>query len=530
MQTAQMQSRASSTDATDPPGGPPPVSSRVSRLLGGALLVLLGVLLVEVLFEAWIQVQLAGRSIGPNGNVVLDEPSWPKNLKNALYLSLLALTVAKIVVDRRWRRFTTPADIAIVVLGAVLVAAGLAGDSSPVLIGEAVYVYLRGAIVFYAWRTADPDKRAVRWVLAVPAVIVAVNALIAIGQSIGGYQTYPALGWADLTWARINRAHALLDHPNHLGHVLALTLLGMLAWFVSRSRVHWGWWVAYTFLALAMSATQSRESAIGFVGAAVVVAFLRRGRLVTMGVALAIVAGAVGLQLAFSPENRAELQRRLAGVISALDLPSGDEQEGYCVRGNAGCDDERGIPQREVRVLFAQQGVELWLGRPILGYGVGQFGGIVAYQHDQNWMNDTRFGPDGFNMHGFNSKQVDSFWLHLLVETGTLGVLAYFAWLALLLAPLVRAAWRRRGAAPEGPAPPAVYWGVAALAFGVQIAVLASSLEDPIFPALMFTALGLGWVAARRQASPAPAASPAPTAPPAPTVPLAEHDEQRTAP
>jgi hypothetical protein len=493
-----------------------PALRRLSAALVWVLLALLAFVLVEAVFEAWVQVLLAKRGgIDSSGNRIVSLPTWPKTLKNLAFLALLAATAAKILLDRRWREFATAADLTLVVLGVVLVLAGVVGNDPPTLIAQAAYVYLRGAIVFYAWRAADPRWRQIRAVLAIMAGIVAVNALIAIVQTVVGYDSYRALGWVNLSWARINRAQALLDHPNNLGHLLGLALLGLLAWFVTRPKVGWRWWIGFGALALGMSASQSRESLIGFIFGAVVIALLRRGGWRTgkvVAIALALVVGFAVVQVGFSPANRAELQRRLAGVFSAFKVQSGQEGDNYCVTGNAGCTaDSNQIPQREVRVLYAQQGVKLWLHRPLLGYGVGQFGGIVAFEHDPLWYQDTRFGPHGFDMHGFNgNRQVDSFWLHLVVETGSLGVLTYLAWLGLLIAPFTLLARRRkRGPGrPDTPLHPFAYWAPAAVVFGAEIAIFATSLEDPIFPALMFTILGIGWVLLRRgELAPPPVAS-----------------------
>lgn len=466
------------------------LSGRLSRWLGLALVVLLGTLLVWVLFETWIQVLLSNPVEDDRGNLLAEGPDWPKSVKNGLYFVLLALTVVKVTLARRWRDFTTPADIAVVVLGVVFVLAGLFGDSPVGLIGAAGWVYLRGVVVFYAWRAADPSRLSVRRVLTVVGAVVGLNALIAIWQTLAGPTTYQNLGWINMTWARINRAHALLDHPNHLGHLLALTMLGIFAYMASRTKVHWRWWAAFLALSIALSATQSRESTLGYLAGVAVICVLRRGKWAAATISVVIVLGFAAAQLAVSPENRAELARRLAGVTAALNLPSGAEEDDSCVETNADCTDDRDkIPEREVRVLYAQQGVELWLKRPVLGYGVGQFGGIVAYEHDPLWYQDPRFGPEGFRLYGSNEKQVDSFWLHLLVETGALGALAYLVWLFLLIAPIVRATWRR-GAAVH----PFGWWAPAAMTFAVLVACLAPSLEDPLFPAQLFTILGLAWV------------------------------------
>ncbi|MDP9795666.1 hypothetical protein J2S43_004178 [Catenuloplanes nepalensis] len=489
----------------------------IPRWLSGVLLVLLSLLLVEVVIEAWVQVLFSSTTIDAQYRVVEDLPTWPKTLKNAIYLSMLALSALVLALEwRRWREFTTKADISLAVLGVVLILAGLVNGSEISLIAQAGYVYLRGVIVFYAWRVAFPSQKHIRWALIPVGVLVILNSVLAIWQTLAGYQAYQMVGWNNMTWARINRAHALMDHPNHLGHFLTLAMLGLLCWFIVRKNVGWKLWLLFGFIALAGSATQSRESALGFLGAAIVLAILRRGKYVVITVATAMVlAFAVG-QVVISPENRTELARRLAGVTSALSLPSGAEADGFCVQGNAGCEEENSIPQREVRVLYAQQGIKLFLQQPILGYGIGQFGGIAAYTADPKWFEDTRFGPEGFELYGSNEKQVDSFWLHLLVETGTLGVLAYLTWLFFLAWPLLRSAWAdRKERWKENRAGPTTLWGIAVLVFAVLVAALAPSLEDPVFPAMLFSVLGISWVMLSRAGARTPVPAAVETAAPA---------------
>jgi hypothetical protein len=476
--------------------------SRFSRVLGTVLLILVGVLLVEVLFEAWVQHLGGSYTRLEDGRRDIRLPEWPKNVKNALYLAILALTVVKVAVDRSWRRFTTAADIALAVLGVLMVVAGLLGGSDAQLIGEALFVYFRGVIVFYAWRAVNPAWSAVRPLLWVLGVILAVNSFAAIAQMLFGVPLFERMGWLELTWASIFRAHGFLDHPNHLGHVLALGMLGLLAWFVTVDRVGRRWWWLFALFAIALSATQSREATLGFLAGAVLIGLLRRGgwrRVTAAFLAVALLAGA---QLALREENRTELQRRLAGVFSAFEVPSGQEGADYCVKGTATDTDEctNKVNQREIRVLYAQQGMRILAGSPLLGYGVGQFGGIVAEKDDPNWNMDPRFGPNGFDMHGSTQQQVDSFWLHLIVEVGILGALAYLVWLFFLIWPVLRARpgplLRFRGSDnPPGFRPhPLLYWAPAALLFAVLVAFLSPAPEDPLFPPLLFTVLGLAWV------------------------------------
>jgi O-antigen ligase len=72
----------------------------------------------------------------------------------------------------------------------------------------------------------------------------------------------------------------------------------------------------------------------------------------------------------------------------------------------------------DARFTYAKQGLEIARDRPLLGVGPGRFGGVVA----------QRYGSDVHKEFGieFNSTwmTVDSYWLHLVVESGLLGMLA----------------------------------------------------------------------------------------------------------
>ncbi len=93
----------------------------------------------------------------------------------------------------------------------------------------------------------------------------------------------------------------------------------------------------------------------------------------------------------------------------------------------------------DARFTYAKQGFQIAQERPLLGVGPGRFGGVVA----------QRYGSEVHEEFGieFNSTwmTVDSYWLHLVVESGLLGTLAM---LGLLLEAFRRA--RRRLLRGEG--------------------------------------------------------------------------------
>jgi O-Antigen ligase len=505
----------SATSAVRQNSSPP-----LSRYLSAGIVVLLAALLVEVLFEGWVVIVL-GKPSGQhlaNGDMIIDPAGWPKTVKSALYIGLLAFSVAKLAVDRRWSILRTKADLAIAVAGVVLLAAGLVGGTRPVVIGEALFVYFRGAIVLYALRALNPSWRVVRRLLWLAGGLVAANAAIAFVQIFAGIRSYQALGWVDLTWARTNRVHALLSHPNDLGHVIGLTVLGLLAWFVTRPKVTARWWLLFGLLVISMGAAQSRESTIGVLLGGVLIAVLRGAQRKRMAIALGLVILTAAAPLVYSSSNRAEWARRLEGVSNAVEKPGtatatptpAPSAASTCAPGEVACatpapSPSSANPGREIRVLYAQEGLQLWRARPLLGYGIGQFGGIVAYKNDPNWNTSTKFGPNGFDKFGFRAKTVDSFWLHLLVEGGALGILAYLGWLILLGTPMVGVAVRQHRRR-DGPAHPAFYWAPAALVFGGLIGLLSPSLEDPLFPPLMFGIVGIAWALLQRGEFRAPVA------------------------
>lgn len=521
--------------------GPPPAAGALLRGLRVTMLVLLGVLLVEVLFEAWIQELLGDRTVNDVGLLVGYLPEWPKTLKNGLVIALALASVLTVGLERRWREFWTGADKAIVGLAVIMIIAGLLGTSGPMLIGEAVFVYLRGAVIFYAVRALQPSWDQVRRLLWIVTPVIAINVLVAVVQVLVGRPAYSGLGWVDLAWADTNRTMGLLDHPNQLGHVLGLVLIGLIAWMsgqpkgepTGRRRL---WWLALTVAAIGLATTQSRESVLGVLAAAALIWFLRyrkatdprspsdkapdqptrAGRTILIGSALIAVLFA-GYTVA-RPDNFSEFVNRVTGIFSAVQTPPGTED---CAEfeTNAECVEAGRVDKREIRMLFYQQGARLLAARPILGYGVGQFGGIVAEKHDPNWELDPRF-PGGFNLYDFDGTTVDSFWLHLVVEVGVLGLLAYLTWLWLLTAGLLavtprfggRRIWGAGGprAPAKGPATPAALWGAGVVVFGVIGAFFSPCLEDALYPILSFAIIGVAWslngVGSRSATQPVPAA------------------------
>jgi O-antigen ligase len=305
--------------------------------------------------------------------------------------------------------------------------------------------------------------------------------------------------------------------------------LGLVCWFVYRAQVSRRAKASLVVLAVALAASQSREAVAAVTVSVVLIWVLSRVHLRRIILVVILIGISSAGIVAARPSNWVEWQRRLTGVVDAFRVPSGSEGDVLptpTASPGPGVTpvppSSSAVPAREIRVLYYQQGVRLWADSPLVGYGVGQFGGIVAQENNPNWHLNPRFGPEGFDRHGFKSVQVDSFWLHLLVETGTIGFVAYLVWLFMLIRPLLQRIRRYRGPRPEDPdggeaapspppaetppdpARPFALWAIVALAFAAQVAFLSASLEDPLLPALLFTIMGIAWAVSSDRMPPLP--------------------------
>jgi putative inorganic carbon (HCO3(-)) transporter len=91
----------------------------------------------------------------------------------------------------------------------------------------------------------------------------------------------------------------------------------------------------------------------------------------------------------------------------------------------------------DLRVLFILNGLPIVADHPALGVGPGMYGGAAADIFDTPVY--ARYGTDELFVNP-TQRTVDDFWLHLLVESGLFGLLAYLAMVAAALRPILRRA------------------------------------------------------------------------------------------
>ncbi|KXK62728.1 hypothetical protein AWW66_06700 [Micromonospora rosaria] len=453
------------------PAAPGPVSRRLSGVIG----TLVGVLLGYVLLGTTMDLLTGGDGTRGGG------ADWVGSVERVLYGLLAVLTVGKVLVDRQWRRFRTGADLGLLVLTLCMVLAGLVNDSTAALLGQALYGYLHAVVIFYALRAADPGPTLVRRVLLGLGGLLAVNVVVALAQLVLGEPAYRAVGWADSGWAAQGRAQGLLGDPDQLGQVLGLALLGLLAYAAVSDTLRRGWWPAATVVAVALAATGSAGALAGVVVAALLILLLvRAGARRVLGVCLVLVCCTAAL-LVVRPEHRSGWQVTANSGLTVVDRaapPAGPPP----AAGSATA--EEPDLGRTVGILSRQ---------PLLGFGIGQFGGPVAERDNPQWRDNPKFGTNDFRQNAGRTTTVNSFWLQLAMETGFLGVVAFLLWLLMVVRPLVpRPAGGAPGAGAGGPSA-LVVWGVAAVALAVVTAFPSPSFAGPVLPALLWAVVGLAW-------------------------------------
>jgi hypothetical protein len=139
---------------------------------------------------------------------------------------------------------------------------------------------------------------------------------------------------------------------------------------------------------------------------------------------------------------------------------------------------------QDLRVLFILNGLPIVRDHPLIGVGPGRYGGAAAdiygtpvyaqYGTDELFENPTQ-------------RTVDDFWLHLLVESGLLGLATYLAMVGAALVPIVRAA-RRAVAGRE-----VALAGIGGAVIGLGINALTTMLLEANSVAFLFWfLLGIG--------------------------------------
>jgi O-antigen ligase len=311
--------------------------------------------------------------------------------------------------------------------------------------------------------------------------LVLVGAVIAIAQAV---LSPHLLGLSALrgSFGELYRLAAFFGDPNAFAAFLSasvpIALFGATGLRTSRGRRIA---VAAAFLlVLALWLSFSRGGWLGAVGGFAVASLIVDHRPLRVGALVVAVALAVALVmprnlLCPTCEDRPDLVGSTFGRISTV----GGGQD--------------------LRVLFILNGLPIVRDHPLVGVGPGRYGGAAADIYDTPVYD--RYATDELFVNP-TQRTVDDFWLHIVVESGLLGLAAFLAMVGAALGPIIAAA---RGAAwGRGVALAGISGAVIGLAIN---AVTTMLLEANSVAFLFWFLLGVGSQLARAP-DPDPAAVP----------------------
>jgi O-antigen ligase len=306
-------------------------------------------------------------------------PLWD----DALLVASAVLIVWSVLVLKRDLPRSVPATLPVLVMLAAA-AASIVVNRVPTSVGfYAVRVLFEPILFYFVGFLIPKDRRWVRWAVG---VFILTGTLLAL-HGLYQYLTHAPMPahWVDVTETSITtRAYSVVQNPNVLGGILAMSALisGSLALsraFSGARRI--GVLAACIIQLGGLAVTFSRGAWIGLGVGLVAMLVLAYGRYIVAAVVVAIVA--------WFAAPAVFVQRLLFSFSSA-----------YTTKSATGLG----------RVWRWEASLQHIADKPLLGLGLGMFGGTTAY------------------MFGYWAIWVDNFYLQMAAEGGLI-LLAVFLWL-----------------------------------------------------------------------------------------------------
>jgi O-antigen ligase len=323
---------------------------------------------------------------------------------------------------------------------------------------------------FYLARMVGFDVRQAMIAIGAFIGLLAIAALVALGQAVLTPELF-GLYALQGRFGEIYRLASFFGDPNVFAALLSASVPFLLFGVPGlRTRRGRSWALALAaLLMLALWLSFSRGGWLGaVVGFGLAAAILDRRALL-----IGILLGAATFAVAW---------------VMPRDLLGGAGERPDLVRSTWGRVDTIG-GGRDLRILFVINGLPIVADHPALGVGPGRYGGAAA----------DIFGTDVYADYGTDDlfinpaqRTVDNFWLHLLVETGVIGLLAYVGMVGVPLIQAIRGAIAAR-------------WARRVLLSGIAAAVIALSvnglttmlLEANSVAFLLWFLLGIGSILAQ---------------------------------
>jgi O-antigen ligase len=360
-----------------------------------------------------------------------------------------------------------PTSAFVLAFGLAAVASALVNAVAPVQAVVGVAFTLDAVAFFYLARIVGFDVRQAMIAIGAFIGLLSVAALVALGQAVLTPELF-GLYALQGRFGEVYRLASFFGDPNVFAALLSASI-PFLLFGVPGLRTRRGRSWALALAALLMLALWLSFSRGGWLGA--VVGFgLAAAILDRRALAIGIVLGAATFAVAW---------------VMPRDLLGGAGQRPDLLRSTLGRVDTIG-GGRDLRILFVINSVPIIADHPVLGVGPGKYGGAAAdlfgtdvyaeYDTDELFINPAQ-------------RTVDNFWLHLLVETGVIGLAAFVGMVGVPLVQVIRggmaALWARR----------VLLSGIAAAVIALSVNGLTTMLLEANSVAfLLWFVLGIGSV------------------------------------
>ena len=327
-------------------------------------------------------------------------------LSEAMLLVVSLILAARALIEGRLvAAFRHPVTVALIAFVGIAAVSAVANDVPPVVAIAGVVFTIDAAALFFLPRLVGFSPR--QSIVAVGAVgsVVLVAALLAIGQALLSPRI---LGLRPIRgrFGEEVRLASLFGDPNVFGAflVVAVPFAVLGAARLPNRRLRWlSGGIAFVLL-LALWLSFSRGSWIALVlGVVTMLALIDRRALL---ICLLLAVTSFGTAVVMPRNLLVPDQRRPRLVESTVDRVGAIGVGG------------------DLRTLFVIQSLPIMRDHPLLGVGPGRFGGAVAFNYGTPIYDEYGFRPLFWNP---AQRTVDNFWLHLLVETGVLGVAGFLA-------------------------------------------------------------------------------------------------------
>ncbi len=316
---------------------------------------------------------------------------------------------------------------AVLAFVAIAAVSAVANGVSPPVALVGIGFTVDAVALFFLPRLVGFDLRQSLVAVAAFVAVVTTAAVVVVLQALLSPDIF-GLSFVTGRFGEIYRLAAFIGDPNVFGAFAAAAAPFALLAATSVSRPRWRWLATglafLLLLTLWLSFSRGAWLAMAL-GTVVVLAIVHR-RTFLLGIGL--------LALAFV----------LAQVMPRdLAVPSGGtgQPRPDLVDSTIGRVDTVGSG-RDLRTLFVINALPILRDHPLLGVGPARYGGAAA----------DMFGTPVYERYGTDQlftvatqRTVDNFWLHLTVETGLLGLVAFLAAALTAGIPVLRVARRSRG-------------------------------------------------------------------------------------